>query len=334
MSKYAMFSGGRSSAAMLLYLADSGADVDCVIFNNTGMETPETLEFAHFMQSRILKGWDVPFVWLELSFTGKGKRTYRIVNYKTACRDGRVFRQFVQSNKAIPYRKKRTCTTVLKVQTTAQFIQDREKRKDIAEAIGLLGIRADEPRRVSRIGRRNDLLEQMLQGTLVNAAGKKVYRRYYDRFMEMPLVDAGMDKTRVMARLAKENWRGLSFDPADLRVRLSNCQGCFFSSLAEQIEVARSGSYHAKEWMEMEDLRSAWGGVERYKVNRRAVAFYRRHFAATLPPHEAKKFTFNENMSWETIHRLSRRRSLVMPEALCENDEGGGGCMDGYCNTD
>ena len=55
------FSGGRSSAMALYMLLPELTPKDVVIFNNTGRERNETLDFVNEVQKR----WNIPIVWTE-----------------------------------------------------------------------------------------------------------------------------------------------------------------------------------------------------------------------------------------------------------------------------
>jgi hypothetical protein len=138
------FSGGRSSAYMaflLKYHAKwSGKNVKFV-FANTGQEHEKTLEFIN----KCDKEFALNIIWIE-AVTYQGERRasgYKIVNYETACRDGRLFDEIIQKygmvGKASPH-----CTNSLKVWPINSYMKsigwDNFKRA--------LGIRYDEPKRL------------------------------------------------------------------------------------------------------------------------------------------------------------------------------------------
>lgn len=71
--KVCSFSGGRSSALMALMVKD---EVDCICFQNTGMESPETYEFVKAFDERMLDG---KLVMLEYHRAEDGTEGYRRV---------------------------------------------------------------------------------------------------------------------------------------------------------------------------------------------------------------------------------------------------------------
>ena len=91
------FSGGRTSAFMGQFLNnyDKYKDYDKLfVFANTGKEKEETLQFI----DRCDKEWNLGVVWLEAVVDPeKGKGTkHKIINYKTASRNGEPFVEIVK----------------------------------------------------------------------------------------------------------------------------------------------------------------------------------------------------------------------------------------------
>ncbi len=131
------FSGGRSSASMLLSLARNGLlDAernDAVLFANTSAEHPGTYEFARKVCDEIEVKHGIPCFWYEFcSVETPGRRgewtrsdSYRLV--KRDCewnagdplerpghrRDGSVFEEFVSREVMLPNRHLRVCTQKL-----------------------------------------------------------------------------------------------------------------------------------------------------------------------------------------------------------------------------
>lgn len=75
------FSGGRTSAYMTKKLIDDGIDNFLVMFQNTGKEHPNTLDFINECDKR----WNLNVIWIEYPFGNK----FEIVNYETASRYGK-----------------------------------------------------------------------------------------------------------------------------------------------------------------------------------------------------------------------------------------------------
>jgi 3'-phosphoadenosine 5'-phosphosulfate sulfotransferase (PAPS reductase)/FAD synthetase len=104
------FSGGRTSAYMTKKLIDEGLKDYIVCFQNTGKEMPLTLDFINECDKR----WNLNILWLEYR---KGNK-FEIVNYETASRDGRPFKEVIEHYKGfLPNVRMRYCTTELKIKT-------------------------------------------------------------------------------------------------------------------------------------------------------------------------------------------------------------------------
>jgi len=130
------FSGGRTSAYMLRKVLDAGLQDDVhVVYANTGKEREETLRFIHEVELR----WDVPVRWLEY---GRGE-----VDYLTASRNGEPFEAVLAKHNKIPNPAIRFCTTELKIRVMRDFM----KAEGHTHWDSVVGIRADEPRRVARL---------------------------------------------------------------------------------------------------------------------------------------------------------------------------------------
>lgn len=137
------FSGGRTSAFMAHLLLQKHSKDDLLfVFANTGKENPETLDFVNECDTR----WNLGVVWLEaLVLPEKGKgTTYRIVDYKTASRNGEPF-SAVNEKYGIPNQNFPHCTRELKEVPIRKYVQD-VCGKDYQMAIG---IRADERARLN-----------------------------------------------------------------------------------------------------------------------------------------------------------------------------------------
>ena len=140
------FSGGRSSAMMLLLLLENGSleksRGDVIVFNNTSAEHEETYRFVKHCKNVAETEYGVPFFITEFqtyedSWLGRWRRasTYRLVRstpyryYKDRVsrgykHKGEVFEEFVSWQSQLPTRFARTCTEYLKLQTTVHFLED------------------------------------------------------------------------------------------------------------------------------------------------------------------------------------------------------------------
>lgn len=138
------FSGGRTSAYMLwrvLQAHDMSLPPDAVVcFANTGKEDEATLRFVQECSER----WGVHITWLEYQ---QAEPRFRVVTYKTANRNGRPFEEIIeQRGGVLPNRVARFCSSELKTRTMHRYL----KAQGWTEWDTLVGIRADEPRRVAK----------------------------------------------------------------------------------------------------------------------------------------------------------------------------------------
>ena len=140
------FSGGRTSGYMLwrILQAHGGklpSDVK-VCFANTGKEMKETLDFVDECGMR----WGVPITWLEYRWVD-GHHTYAVVNWHTASRQGEPFADIIKHRRMLPNPRVRFCTVELKVRTMHRYL----KAEGWTEWDSIVGIRADEPRRLAKL---------------------------------------------------------------------------------------------------------------------------------------------------------------------------------------
>ena len=191
------FSGGRTSGYMTKLLIENWSDkYDFIVtFANTGLEHPKTLEFVHNCDNHF--GFNT--VWLEgvIHHGEKRATTHKVVSYKTACRDGTLFEEFIKKY-GIPNTSFLGCTRELKRNVMESYLISLGLgRSDIPLAIG---IRADEKRRVS-----------------VNAIDRKII---------YPLVDVwSCDKQDVL-----DWWENQLFD-LGIDEFEGNCLGCYKKSI-------------------------------------------------------------------------------------------------------
>lgn len=215
------FSGGRTSGYMLYKIleANNGLPSNAVVsFQNTGREMPETLDFVRQVSER----WDVPIVWLEYDITDEGKNYFKVVNHNSASRNGEPFDKLINKYKRLPNARFRFCTGVLKMQTGQKYLKSLGW-KNWKHAIG---IRADEPRRLTKKSEGN-----------------------IDLFY--PLAEAQKTKRDVEAF-----WMLQPFDLAlpmhNGKTMKGNCDFCFLKSEATLALMAREHPELAKWWIDAE----------------------------------------------------------------------------------
>jgi len=232
-------SGGRSSgmATGKVIEAHGGLlppDVH-ILFANTGRERPETLEFVRECGER----WGVDIVWLEYAGDG-GRRAHREVDYASASRNGEPFEALINHRGAVPNLTSRWCTSELKVNRIRAWMRARgyEHWTDV------VGLRADEPRRVTkRRAASDDEVDYAL-----------------------PLADAGVTVDDVRAY-----WRA---QPFDLRVHEGggNCDACMMKGPGVLIrEIRRDPS--VADWWALQERRTGRRFASAYSYeDLRAVA--------------------------------------------------------------
>jgi 3'-phosphoadenosine 5'-phosphosulfate sulfotransferase (PAPS reductase)/FAD synthetase len=222
------FSGGRTSGYMLrqILLAHGGAlPADCVVaFANTGKEHPATLDFVRDCGLY----WGVPIVWLEYCRV-EGGPSVCITSYATASRKGEPFKVLTDARGYLPNPVSRFCTVELKIRTMKRYVRG-VLGWDYWE--NLIGLRADEPRRLARLRANNE-------------ADKE---RWETR---APLGDAGITKEDVAAF-----WRAQNFDlglPNENGVTyLGNCDLCFLKSNATLLRIMQEAPERAEWWIKAE----------------------------------------------------------------------------------
>lgn len=221
------FSGGRTSGFMLhrILEANGGLPPDVhVSFQNTGKEREETLEFIHQIETR----WNVPVRWLE--WTGRGvdngfrRPSWKYVDFTTADRVGTPFESLVREKGYLPNVMHRICTANLKIRVGEAFMRSL----GYDEWDSVMGIRADEPKRVSR----------MRAPGRDNSAGDPL----------LPLASAGVTKPEILAW-----WKRQPFDlQLDPYGDLGNCDLCFLKGRTKNVGALRTEPERAVWWVAQE----------------------------------------------------------------------------------
>lgn len=226
------FSGGRTSAYMLWRVLQSngGLPQDTIVcFANTGKEEEATLRFVRDCGER----WGVPIAWVEYRDNESG---YALVDFSTASRDGEPFEAIIRKRNYLPNPVTRFCTSELKIRTMHKHIRASgwlERWPDGWDQ--MIGIRADEMRRVSKIRARGHSTETTKETML------------------MPLADAGVTVHDVAAF-----WEAQPFN-LDLptyagRTLAGNCDLCFLKPRNQVQTLIAEKPERATFWIRMEAL--------------------------------------------------------------------------------
>jgi len=219
------FSGGRTSAYMLWRVLQSNGgklpDETVVCFQNTGKEREETLEFVRDCS----QNWDVPITWLEFA---DSETQFKVVDFESASRNGEPFEALIRKRKYLPNPMVRYCTVELKVRTGHRYL----KSIGWTEWDSMLGIRADEERRLAKIGNQD-------------------YGKHEEKVA--PLGKAGITKGDI-----GQFWREQSFDLMLPNVNgetpWGNCDLCFLKSGAKVASLIAQEPERALWWARMETI--------------------------------------------------------------------------------
>lgn len=230
------FSGGRTSAYMLwrVLQAHGGKLPDDAVacFANTGLEEEETLEFVRDCGSH----WGVPIAWVEYRNDDVG---FALVDFVSASRNGEPFEAIIRKRNYLPNPVTRFCTSELKIRTMYKHLRTNWKSfgwdAESLEWDQMIGIRADEMRRVSKIRARGHSTETTKET------------------MVMPLADAGVTLAAIDAF-----WGGQPFNlrlpTYGGRTLAGNCSLCFLKPASQVASLIAEKPSRAVWWIKMEAL--------------------------------------------------------------------------------
>ena len=199
--------------------SNNGLPKDAIVcFANTGKEDEETLKFVQ----RCSDEWNVPIHWVEYQ---KAKPGFKLVTFETASKQGEPFAELITSKNYLPNPIARFCTQELKVNAINKYLASLG-----LECETMIGVRADEPRRVGKLRER---------GLLV------------------PLVDAGVTQQTVQTF-----WKVQPFDLGltfrDGLTVSGNCDLCFLK-----------GPNHIMALIQDKPDRAIWWAEQESKINAR-----------------------------------------------------------------
>lgn len=221
-------SGGRTSGYMLWrVLQANGGELPPdtqVMFANTGKEMEETLEFVRDIGLH----WGVPITWIEYRADEPG---YAVVDFDSASRNGEPFAALIAKRNYLPNPVTRFCTVELKIRAMHKHLKALGW-KDGDGWDQMVGIRADEPRRVAKI-RARPSPETSLET------------------MVLPLATAGVTKTTV-----GNFWRNQTFDLGLFNnngtTPEGNCDLCFLKGPKQVFSLIRKTPARAVWWAAQE----------------------------------------------------------------------------------
>jgi 3'-phosphoadenosine 5'-phosphosulfate sulfotransferase (PAPS reductase)/FAD synthetase len=202
--------------------SNGGLPDDAIVcFANTGKEDEATLEFVRDCEIN----WGVKIHWLE--FRDNDKK-YEVVSFETASRNGEPFEALIKKRNYLPNPVSRFCTVELKVRTIHRYLKDN----GWTEWNSMLGIRADEKRRLAKIGNQD-------------------YGKHEEKIA--PLGEAKITKKDV-----GDFWKAQSFDlklPNINGVTMhGNCDLCYLKGGAQILSLIQEKPERAVWWAKMESL--------------------------------------------------------------------------------
>lgn len=228
------FSGGRTSAYMLWRVLQSngGLPDDAVVcFANTGREDEATLRFVRDCATR----WGITINWVEYR---NDKQGFAVVDFDTASRDGEPFEQIIVKRNFLPNPVTRFCTSELKIRTMHKFLRANWQTfgwdASSLEWDQMIGIRADEHRRASKIRARGHSTETTKETMLI------------------PLADAGVTLSDIDAFWKVQPFRLELFTDSKGRTLGGNCDLCFLKPEAQVASLIAAKPATAVWWVRME----------------------------------------------------------------------------------
>lgn len=228
------FSGGRTSAYMLWRVLQSngGLPADATVcFANTGLEDEATLRFVRDCSAR----WGVHINWVEYRPDEPG---FAVVDFDTASRDGQPFEQIIIKRNFLPNPVTRFCTSELKIRTMHKFLRANWQAlgwaADSLEWDQMIGIRADEHRRASKIRARGHSTETTKESMLI------------------PLADAGVTLATIDAFWKAQPFGLELFTDSRGRTLGGNCKLCFLKPEAQVASLIAADPSSADWYVRME----------------------------------------------------------------------------------
>ena len=209
---------------MLWWLFNKWEDRDnwekIVVFANTGKEAEGTLAFVQEVSER----WGIPIIWVESrhvndegnTYSPKGRKVgFRVVDYTTASRNGEPFEEMIKTL-GIPSTNAPYCSEQLKKKAIIAYLKSIGWR----EYHTAIGIRYDEPDRISESAEKNRIMYPLYEHTV-------------------------MSKWDILAWWAEQ--------PFDLKINDGdgNCDNCWKKNLKLLVRNARNRPSSFDWWQEM-----------------------------------------------------------------------------------
>tara|TARA_R110000796_G_C14447532_1_gene423037 strand:+ start:48 stop:899 length:852 start_codon:yes stop_codon:yes gene_type:complete len=250
------FSGGRTSAFMSQYIINSDTYKDfekVFVFANTGKEHEKTLDFVE----RCDKEFGMNLVWVENDEDIKGNLSFKIVNYKTASRNGEPFEKVIKRKNAIPSTTAPYCSEYLKQYPINKYLKSIGITKHNSKTA--IGIRYDERNRV-------------------NWETAKKRNLFYPLVTDFPI-----DSTFI-----RKYWDAQCFD-LGLSDYEGNCDLCYKKSNRKLMTLILENEGIEDWWRQMEDKYSNNGELQMFRGNMTTqdlVEMSKQPFAKSIDKHQ------------------------------------------------
>ena len=223
------FSGGRTSAYMLYQVLQAHGgklpDEAIVCFANTGKEDEATLRFVQDCSVR----WNVEINWLEFQ---DADPAFKQVDFKSAGRNGEPFEELISRYPYLPNGRARYCSSYMKTRTMHRYL----KSIGWEEWDTFIGIRADEPRRVSKF-----------------RANPHPESRHETIFMPLASLE-------VSAKDVGKFWADSEFDlnlpNINGKTMHGNCDLCYLKPKSQILSLIKEKPERALWWIKQEELAS------------------------------------------------------------------------------
>lgn len=247
------FSGGSTSGYMLWRTLQANRRPDLndylrVAFANTGREDEATLRFVDACDRRWLRPIGLAIEWVEYRDDAAG---HAVVTFETASRDGEPFEALIKKRNYLPNPVTRFCTVELKIRAMHKRLKALGWHETEDGWDQLIGIRADEQRRVAKIRARGRSTESAKES------------------MRMPLADAGVTWQEVDAFWGAQPFK-LELARHNGRTLAGNCDLCFLKPPAQRLSLIREKPERAVWWARMEAE-----GVGRAPPTKRVIVGHR-----------------------------------------------------------
>lgn len=203
----------------------------------------------------------------------KGRHHFVEVTFETASRKGEPLLHAIRARNFLPNPVARFCTVECKIRTSNRFVRQSLGWEKYTNAVGL---RADEPQRVSRlVNRKIVTVEETLFGPV-----RHVQRNggaSTGETVVCPLASAGVENEDVLKFWASQPFDlELPADPKTGRTLAGNCTLCFLKSAATILSLIREDPESADWWIEAETLMVTGSGTSPFRSDRPPYAELKR----------------------------------------------------------